>query len=407
MTDERLRLRTADTLSSGGEAVAHAPDGRVVFIDGAAPSETVVVEITQDSKKFLRAAVVEVLERSADRVEPECDYFGVCGGCLTQHVCAEAQTRSKVKAVEDALRRIGGIDPSGVQIDRPWSGAPYAYRARARFAVAPGGVVGFRRRQSRSVVDVPLCPVLTPALQRGLERLRVIGQSVTVMDDVDAVAAGEDVMLRLPNRLAKLEDDPDGDPRVQVVRGRNRRNLTIEDEHGALAIAPGIFAQSNPVGNAALATYVVELIENETPYERILELYAGSGNLTRVLVPHGRSLIAVEGDRASVRLARRTLGPDVIVEEAPVEQALLDAEQAGEAPTLAVANPPRTGLSKAAARALKRMQPKTMVYVSCNPATFARDLSVLGLNLRRLRVFDLYPQTEHVELAALLTSSSV
>ena len=401
-----MRLRTQSTLASSGEAVAKAADGRVVFVEGAAPDETVMVEISLDSKKLMKGHVLEVIEPGAERVKPECDYYGVCGGCVSQHVSAAAQLRSKVKSVQDALRRIGHFAPDSYEMPEAWSGASYGYRARARFSVAPGGVVGFRRRSTRAVVDVPLCVVLDPALQRALERVRVIAQPVKIVEEIKAVSADDKALVRLPNKLLKLDDDAQGDERVAVIRGRSRKHLTVKDGFGALAVAPGVFAQSNPKGNGALVKYVHELVSADAPHRQVLELYAGSGNLTRVLVSHAEALIAVEGDASAVRLARKILGPDVLVEQAPVEQALMNAAKAGEQPSLVVANPPRSGFSKPAARSLRALGPQSMVYVSCDPATLARDVPRLGMRPVSVRVFDLYPQTAHVEVVAHLVRSS-
>lgn len=331
-----MKLTTESHLAAGGDAIARAPDGRVVFIEGACPSEQVRVEITKDNARFLRARVVEVLEPSPSRVTPPCPYFGVCGGCSLQHVSAAEQLASKEAAVLETVSRMGGHQ---VTLDPSWSGEPYGYRTRARIAV-DRRAIGYRKKDSRELVDVESCAVLAPALNAEL--------------------------------------------------GKLRRKRPSFGEH-ELGDSKGIFAQSNATGNTAMVAQVKDLAKGSG---RVLELYAGSGNFTRVL-PEGTR--AIEQSAPAVRKAKEQ-GIEVLC--APVEEALRE-EQPGY--DLIVLDPPRIGASNEVIEHLLRLRPAKIIYVSCDPATFARDAKKLGAAYRldRLRVFDLYPQTAHVEIIAL------
>jgi 23S rRNA (uracil1939-C5)-methyltransferase len=352
-----MKLVTESHLAAGGDAVARAPDGRVVFIEGACPSEQVLVEIVKDNSRFLRARVVEVLEPSPARVSPPCPYYGVCGGCSLQHVSASEQLASKEAAVLETVSRIGG---HRVALEPSWSGAEYGYRTRARIAVdryyprdpvaspkakrreevAGSLSIGYRKKDSREIVDVERCAVLTESLNAELAQLR--------------------------------------------------RSKPKFGEH-ELGAAKGIFSQSNDAGNEAMVAHIADLSQGSV---RVLELYAGSGNFTRILPKDTR---AVEQSAAAVRAAKER---GIAIVEASVEE-WIAREKPGY--DLIVLDPPRIGASAEVIEHLLRLHPARIIYASCDPATFSRDAKKLGAAYRldRLRVFDLYPQTAHVEIVGL------
>jgi 23S rRNA (uracil1939-C5)-methyltransferase len=403
-------LHVVDTdpdLTSSGDAMARLPDGRVVFVRGAAPSEQVEIRLTSDRSRFARGQVVRVLRPGPERVEPQCAHFEVCGGCTLQHVAPEAQTRAKQKAVLDAVRRIGKVDAE-LRVDEAWTGPAYGYRSRVRWALAPGPTLGFRASggRRRDVVEIDDCPVLVAPLRQAMATLRESVGKVTAIDEIDAVASDLRALVRLPSRVGKSARPASGTD-VELVQEKSRRTLPITDGHGPLELSPGVFAQASYLGNTALVGYVAELLDAGGPARSLLELYSGSGNLTRVLAPRAPGgVLAVEGDGGAVRLAKRADRENVRLEAAPVEAALRHVLEGGWRPDVVVANPPRPGLSEEAADAVVRLAPERMIYVSCDPATFSRDLARLApvLAPRRLRLFDLYPQTHHAEVVCLLES---
>ncbi|MFO0728118.1 MAG: TRAM domain-containing protein [Myxococcota bacterium] len=366
-----MKLTTDPALAQGGDAVARAPDGRVVFIKDAAPSETVEVEITQENKTFLRARVVEVLRPSAARTAPRCPHYGTCGGCTAQHVTAEAQRSSKDQAFLSALRKIARLDPAAIEILPSWSGAEYGYRGRARLAVTHGRL-GYRARGSDRVIAVDICPVLSPALEAALA------------SPVETKAA-ELELVELDGAVLQSGDPP-------------RR---IADAYGPLWISPDVFQQQNQAGNAALLSALAALLEAPPFAGTVLELFAGSGNLTRVLARRAAQVVASEGEGLAVELLRRLALPNVEVRAGNARLALEDARRFDAA----LVDPPRTGLPPDVLEALGQKDLQALVYVSCDPATFARDVGKLaasGLRLVQARLFDFYPQTPHAEVLGLL-----
>jgi len=332
-----MKVKTEKYLAAGGDAIARAPDGRIIFVEGAAPDEEIRIEITRDNPRFLRARTVEIVVPSPDRAAPRCRHFGECGGCVLQHVEHTAQVASKQHALTDTIRRIGRIDPATLRIDPPWIGDPYGYRTRVRFHVQRGKA-GYKRRKTNEVFDATECPILSPEL--------------------------EDLLVRFDR-----------------------------SKDGEVAI-PSLFTQANEAGNRAMIAYLESLMIESGPFASALEVYGGSGNFTETIARHAASVTMVESSSAATEVAREAL-PGVAILELP-------AEQAPDRPVdLVVIDPPRAGMSEAALERIARASGRTLLYVSCDPATFARDASRLAeraLALDTIRLFDLYPQTAHAEV---------
>jgi tRNA/tmRNA/rRNA uracil-C5-methylase (TrmA/RlmC/RlmD family) len=341
-----MRLKTESTLAAGGDAIARAPDGRIVFIENAAPEEEVRVEITRDNPRFLRARAIEILTPSPHRVVPRCRHFGECGGCTLQHVDHATQVASKHAAVLETLRRIGRIDTGRLRIDPPWTGEPYGYRTRVRFSVKRGKA-GYKRKKSNEVFDATECPILAEPLERLL-----------------------------------VEHDRKREGEVSAILEEDR--VVLSDR----------FAQANEQGNQAMLAHVEALLAELGPFESALELYGGSGNFTLVLTAHARRVTMVESNRDATRRAKKMLPAVEILE--------LEVEEAPDAPVdLVLVDPPRAGMSGEALDRAARAASRALVYVSCDPATFARDAARLAdrsLALDAIRLFDLYPQTAHAEV---------
>jgi 23S rRNA (uracil1939-C5)-methyltransferase len=344
----------------------------VVFVRGAAPDEEVEAEVVREKGRFLEAETVRVLQPGPTRAEPKCPIFGECGGCATQHVEYPEQVASKTQALRDALARVAKLESTEGLLRDPWVGPQYAYRSRARFAVAPDGTVGFRRAQSHGVVQVSHCPVLVPALNAKISDLsRHAGRGIL---DVEILAVGEAVLVADAGAVAH------------------------DDGFGVLHYAASSFSQSNLEGNLALLADI-ELQLGERPIEDALELYAGHGNFTRVLAKHASRVVAIEGDEPASALARAAL-PKVDHRAEPVEAAVEGLARAGLRFDLALSDPPRAGMSASVLKSLARLTDR-LLYVSCDVGTFARDVARLrehGLLLRSVRLFDFYPHTPHGEV---------
>ena len=371
------------SLAAGGDGVGRAPDGRVVFVPDTAPGDRVRVRVIDMKKRFARARVQQLLASGSTRTDPVCPVFGSCGGCAWQHVDYATQLEAKAAFVTDALRRIGGLVlPNEIRIDP--SPSPYGYRGRARLHVL-GRRVGFRRRRSHAICATRRCPILLPALDGAL---RELADRAPLEDGEWEIAAA-----------------PSGEVRVNPP-GRQGEPLEIEIGSDRLRFSSGVFVQSNTLLLPLLTAAVLEAAGHG---EVAFELYAGAGTFTLGLARRYGRVVAVEGQVAAARDLRHNLGAQgldagVDVVAAPVEQALAGTELPEHA-DLALLDPPRPGLPPGGVECLVRRAPRRIVFLSCDPATLARDLAVLcaeGYRLEAVRAFDLFPQTPHVETLAVL-----
>lgn len=370
-----------ESLAAGGEGVAHDSTGRVVFVSLAAPGDRVRVNVTEAHTRFARGEIDALLAPSPNRVVPPCPVFGVCGGCAWQHVEYAAQVEAKRAILRDALARIGGVAP---QIEFVASPQPYGYRGRAR-VLAADGRVGFRKRRSHEVCAITTCPLLAAPLDAALAQLA----SRAPKDGEWELALGSN-----------------GDVRVAQlgVRSKSSERVVLRAAGEEIAVSSGVFAQANAL---LLDTLAQTVLDAAGQGGELLELFAGAGFFTRGLARRFERIVAVESDAAAaIDLAHncKPLG-NVRVVESRVETALDDPRALRLAPSVVVLDPPRGGLGTRATEQLSRLGAQRVVYVSCDPATLARDLGVLARKrweLVRVVGFDLFPQTPHVEAVAVL-----
>jgi 23S rRNA (uracil1939-C5)-methyltransferase len=375
-----------ERLADGGEGVAHAPDGRVVFVAGAAPGDRVRVRVVEEHPKWLRGEIDAIEAPGPGRVQPRCPLFGRCGGCAWQHLDYATQLTAKADILRDALVRIGGLALPG-EADVVAS-PPYGYRGRARVGVARG-VVGFRRLRSHTLEPAAACPVLVPELERALAALAA---APPARDGEIELCAGDDGRVRAWGPGGLLHGDT---------------QLAIDAGPARIAVSPGVFFQGNARVRGALLAAVLEAAGRG---RRALDLCAGAGFFTFALAARFGEVLAVESSPPAARDLRRNLAAsgarNVQVECTPLERFLAGAAARDFAADAIVVDPPRTGLGAALAQDLAAAAGAArVVYVSCAPATLARDLAVLaaqGLGLRSVRGFDLFPQTAHVEAIAVL-----
>jgi 23S rRNA (uracil1939-C5)-methyltransferase len=380
----------------GGQGARAADDGRVTFVPLAAPGERVRVRVEREKGKVAWGELLEV-ERPGSptlRVPPPCPLFGTCGGCQWQHVTSAAQLAAKRAIVERAL---------GAPVaDIVAAGPPFGYRDRAKLAVGPGGTLGFRARRSRDIVDVPACPLFGPELARALPALRGTARGLAVGVELDVQAGNGGVHVNVAHAdptsaaHARREIDRLGAAGVVGLSLAGKPTLGQPDvdiaEPGSppLRVPADGFAQVGRAGNAALVAAVVAAV-GPSP-GTVLELYAGSGNLTRHLVGGGATAVsACDGDPAAIARGARSV-PEARWSLAP---------PAVDADTV-VLDPPREGADRAHLTAASRARHR-IVYVSCDPQTLGRDARLLraaGFELERAVALDLMPQTFHVEVVA-------
>ena len=411
----RMEL-VAGAIAAGGGCVARAEDGRVVFVRHALPGERVVAEVTSENTSFLRADALEVLEPSLHRVERPCALAGPgrCGGCDWQHVSLPAQRELKQALVAEQLRRLAGIDVS-VVIEEV-AGAPdgLGWRTRVRFAVDRTGQVGLHRHRSHDIEPVSRCPLATDEVNGvGVGATRWRGAHHV---EVTASPDGGKALVSVETGRRALADAPTVDAGL-VVNGRTRRRPDrVHVKVGAhrFGVSAGVFWQIHP-GAAAVLTDTVLAGLAPRPGERVADLFAGAGLFTVPLAhavgPQG-SVVAVErSGRACADAVHNAEGlHHVAIVRSEVDPGLVN-DGLGS-PDLVVLDPAREGAGRAVMAALVTLvpAPRAVAYVSCDPASFARDLRVAldaGWTMDSLRGFDLFPMTEHVELVAILRPPQV
>jgi tRNA/tmRNA/rRNA uracil-C5-methylase (TrmA/RlmC/RlmD family) len=352
----------------GGICIAHAPDGRAVFVRHSLPGERVRVEVTEERPSYLRADVVEVISASPHRVDPPCPWAGPgrCGGCDWQHVDLDEQRRLKATVVAEQLSRIARLDMA-VQVEAVAGDiGGLHWRTRLRLAVDGDGVVGLHRHRSADIEPIGDCLIAHPDLPVA----SVVSQK---WPDSDAV------------ELVRTD--------VESAVGREWR------------IPEGGFWQVHPGAPAVLSEAVLQYAEPRRG-DSCLDLYCGVGLLTATLAsPSAPGRVdGVESEAAAAAAARSNLADldNVTVHTGRVDRWLQRAQPRAD---VVVLDPPRKGAGRAVVDPIVAARPRRVVHVACDPASLARDVSLFAANgyrLRALRAFDLFPMTAHVECVALL-----
>ena len=385
--------------AAGGTCVARGPDGRVMFVEYALPGELVLAEITAESPSYLEARAIEIREASPRRVEPACPYFGTCGGCQLQHVDYEEQLALKTGLVRDQLRRIGRFADPPVSPARGMA-EPWGYRNHMRFTVRRSGDIGFMRRGTHQFLRVDRCPIAHDAVNAVLRR----AQRKTTGTRQLSVRVGEATGELLIQ------------PTLRFRPGRRPLASGQTHYHEALGgrlfrISAAAFFQVNTRQAEQLVRIVRERVREARPGV-VVDAYSGVGTFAALLAGDGDvRVIAVEesaaaGDDAEVNLAGLA---NVTRLTGSVEDVLPGLEPA---PDVVVVDPPRTGLGPGIVDALLVSACRRLVYVSCDPATLARDLRLLAegdqaggrrpFSLRSVEPLDMFPHTQHVECIATL-----
>jgi 23S rRNA (uracil1939-C5)-methyltransferase len=369
----------------GGVGLAHA-EGQTLFVSLAAPGDLARVRVESTRGRAAFASIVEVLEPSGVRAEPPCPYFGRCGGCDFQQLTYEAQLAAKADIIRDSLRRVAHAEPPE-EIEVVPSPEVWRYRSRARWQHdAVRRHLGYYERGSHRVCDVADCPVAAPPVAERLARLRGMMSEGTLPQaaEFEAVAGDEGVAL-----------DPPVEPEDEHEQVRHFNGETYRFDAGC-------FFQIN---HALLEPLVAEGLRGTAEGgETALDLYSGVGLFTLPLARRFQSVLAVEGNSASAAYARRNLA-DASLTNARVNTAAVgdwlshNFAELGRADFILL-DPPRAGAEPEAVRGIVGLKPAHISYVSCDPATLARDLRLLldaGYRIDSLRAFDMFPQTHHVE----------
>lgn len=423
-----------ESLDHEGRGIAHA-DGKAIFIEGALPGERVTYSSFRKKPSFENARVVDILRPSSMRTEPKCMHFGVCGGCSMQHLEPGAQVAAKQRILEDNLWHIGKVKAETIL--PPIYGMPWGYRQRARLSVRrvekkAKTLVGFHEKRSSFVADMQRCEILPPKISALLEPLAQLMDSLSIRDRVPQieVACGDNVdvlVLRILEPLAASDEaalrafadehiiqfwlQPKGPDSCYPFHPMNSPALsyTLPEFGIEMPFAPTEFTQVNHQLNRVMVHRTIRLLDPQ-PGEHIADFFCGLGNFTLPIARCGAKVRGIEGSAVLVKRAQQNAeynGLSGNTEFAAMNLFEID-EQAlkrlGEFRKWLI-DPPRDGAVELVKAITPEIAPQHIVYVSCNPATLARDAAVLvhtkGYVLKAAGVMNMFPQTSHVESLAV------
>ncbi len=417
-------------LSHDGRGVAHV-DGKAIFVVGALAGERVKLKFTHKHRRYDEAVVEEILVASPDRVVPRCPHFGVCGGCVLQHLGPEAQIAAKRRVLIENLERIGKVEPQellSALTDQPWG-----YRRKARLSVKhvekKGRVlVGFREIDGRFVADIRRCEVLHPAVGERIDAIAALIESLEAKRDIPQieVAAGDSLVALVIRHLHPLSErdlatltsfaqssglgiflQSGGIDSIKPLWPEQMRLAYRVADDLDIEFQPLDFVQVNAGMNRRMIELTLALLSPQ-PGDRVLDLFCGLGNFTLPLAKHALEVTGVEGEAGLVRRAQQNAIRNNI-HNAHFFAADLAADQraapwAKAEHDLLLLDPPRSGAA-AVLEYLPKRSTRRVVYVSCHPGSLARDAGVLvhrhGFVLKSAGVMDMFPHTAHVESIAL------
>ena len=420
-------------LTQEGEGVVHG--GKTAFVAGALPGERVRFRRRARRRQHDEAELLEVLEPSPARVSPRCVHFGVCGGCVLQHLEAGAQVTAKDAQLRAALARVARVEPA--RWLAPLSGPSFGYRRRARLGARfvykkARVVVGFRERAAPYVAELTGCEVLAAPAGALLAPLAALVSVLSIREHLPQieVAVADNAtalvlrVLREPTAadLAQLRAFAAAHQvQLYLQRAGVGSVAPLEPQAAELTyalpafgltfgFAPTDFIQVNAAVNAALVARALELLEL-TPTSRVLDLFCGLGNFTLPLARHAAQVTGVEGEAALIARARANAQRNGIgnaeFHVADLTQAVHELPWMRASYSHVLLDPPRTG-ARELLGALARLAPRRLLYISCHPGSLARDLGVLvhehGMRLEAAGVVDMFPHTAHVESVALLSA---
>lgn len=402
---------TMEKMVAGGDCLSRLPDGRAVFVPFVLPGEVVRAEVVDEKTRYARAKPVEVLTPSPERITPRCIHFGECGGCQYQHLAYAGQLRLKEALLLDQFQRIAHIDNPPIEPIVP-SPVPWNYRNHIQFHLGKDGELGFIHADSEHLLIIEECHLpyegintLWPQLELGSESgVYRLGIRQDSFEDIMLILEGDD-----PDAPEFSEDIPVSavytppDARLTVLAGDDHLVFSLLGRHFQVS-ARSFFQVNTAIAEKMVAHLLENLDLNEDT--RAVELYAGVGAFSAFLAPKVGHLIAIESSGSACH--------DFVINLDEFDNvSLYEAQAEAVLPTLnmpvdlLVMDPPRAGLAPAVHDALAKLQPKHIAYISCDPATLARDVKRImgnGYQLISVTPFDQFPHTGHIESISLLSS---
>ena len=415
---------TIEKLIYGGDGLGRTPDGKAAFVPMVLPGEEVNAAVTEEKPGFVRATAEEILKRSELRIEPGCPYYGACGGCHYQHASYEAQLGFKRDILRETLRRTAKFDWSGeitTHAGEPWH---YRNRTRLRVRTQPEFAVGYHRFHSNDLLPVRVCPISSPLINRAIGGLWALAERNGVpggAEEIELFANRDDsrLLLEIYGPIDASEREgfagavreaiPEGAgvaffsgsstaaAKCDAVIGEDSLSYRAGDEE--FKVSAGSFFQTNRFLAGRLAGSVVAGAQGDTA----LDLYAGVGLFANHLARSFRRVLAVESAPSSAADLEHNAAKNVTGTRSTVEAFLPRAANLN--PDLVVLDPPRAGLGEKITGLIAGLRPARIVYVSCDPATLARDLRQLlgtGYRVEEVHLMDMFPQTFHIETVTKL-----
>ena len=412
---------TIEKLIYGGDGLAHQPEGKAVFVPLVLPGEEVNATIAEEKAGFLRATVDELLTPSEKRIQPGCPYFGRCGGCHYQHTDYENQLDIKRAILRETFRRTGKFEWQEeivTHAGEPWS---YRNRTRVKLQFGPEFALGYRRLASHELLPVEKCPISSPTINRMIFHLWELGREQRVpqgIGEIEFFANHDDSALLLEvygsPPITGLQDFF-RDLKIRMPELEGLAAFTLAGPHSPIAEAKEVFGQSSLLyragerefrvsagsffqTNCFLVDELIRAVTSGLSGRMALDLYAGVGLFASHLAKRFHQVFAVESSPAAAGDLQANGQKNITAVRATTEQFLQKSLNLN--PDVVIADPPRAGMGEATTKLLAALRVPSIVYLSCDPTTLARDLRLLldfGYRVEQVHLIDLFPQTFHIE----------
>jgi len=402
---------TLYAMTYSGDAMGRLEDGRAVFVPFGIPGEKVRIEITEDRRSFLRGKIKEIITPSLKRIPGKCAHFLSCGGCHYQHLAIEDQLEIKRQIVIDQLTRLGGFtNPPVLKILS--SPNAWDYRNSLQFHLSPRGKIGFRGVDPREIIEIHECHLPQAGIKETWPLLDFEpGGPINRIELREG--SEEELLLHLHSRSAETPEIQLDFPISIVAETPKGKQVVSGDEwvfndvnNNQFRVSAGSFFQVNTLQAGKMVNYMLENLDL-TSSSSVLDLYCGVGLFSAFMASQVNCCIGVETSPSACAdfIFNLDQYDNIILYEGSVEDILPHLVKEAE---IVIADPPRSGIDKRGLDALLAKKPKQIAYVSCDPATLARDLKILtnnGYTLSTVQPFDLFPQTYHIETISILNRS--
>ncbi|MDF2940919.1 MAG: rRNA methyltransferase [Gammaproteobacteria bacterium] len=433
LPDQQEAIATISKLSHEGRGIAYI-NGKATFINNALPGEEVRFRYTRRKSQFDEGNLLEVIKASPDRVSPPCAVYGTCGGCSLQHIAPQAQIKFKQQVLAEQFQHFGQVAPK--EWLEPLQAEVWGYRHKGRLSVKfvpkkGGAMVGFRETEPRYITDMQRCEILHPLLGERIQLFRgwigsldsasEIPQLEVAVDDTRAAIIIRHLEPLSSKDIEKIREfakqyefwiylQPKGPDSIHLFYPEQENDLlsySLPNYQIEMRFHPNDFTQVNMPLNRKMVDLAIELLDIK-PDERVLDLFCGLGNFTLALARHAREVVGVEGDNKMTERAALNAKLNHL-DNVSFYMANLFEEVSSQAfmkttYDKVLLDPPRAGAEQIVAQ-LAQLKAKKIVYISCNPATLARDAGILvnqlGYRLEKAGVMDMFPHTSHVESIAL------